>query len=662
MSQSKHEFVLSSKNKTGKDFKKITGDLRGVEIKLGDVAGKMRSMGAVGVKAVGGAAVAAGVAIVAMTVKAAEAAGELQNLSRVAGASTTELQLMASGARLVGVEQDKLADILKDTNDKLGDFLQTGGGAATDFFENIAPKIGVTAESFKDLSGPDALQLYYSSLEKANLSQQEMTFYMEAIASDSTLLIPLLKNGGAAMSEQADKAERLGLVLSEMEIGALGHVEVKIKNATAGIGAFTQHLGAKFAPIIGEVSDAFMDAVESAGGFGEISTKVFNTIITGVGLAANVVRGLHAVFIGVQGIVVRVAEDIVNMLAMIENGWREIANLIPGVTVKTTGYAQELKDTLTSVRTDIQDQFLELAAEPMPSEKLAEWAEEATVKVQEAVAAAKVAEVEAGEGEELEAPAVDQEVLDRLSRMETLKELKKLEIANDAESEELAYLNRQQMLLTSLENEQITKDSFKLLDLRNEEKYQNALLKLDDKTIKTREMWEKMSAKNKTKFVLGQMTNLMQEGGKKNKAMFEAGKLASIANATINTYEAATGAYSAMASIPFVGPALGAAAAAAAVVSGMAQVSSIQSQSFGGGGGGGSAGSSAPSVGVPSLSSSPSSSLSLPEADDDEPEEEKARVIDITLNVEEDALLTGQTVRRLMEEIGDEAGYNVKYG
>ena len=72
-----------------------------------------------------------------------------------------------------------------------------------DFFEQIAPKVGVTAEAFEQLSGPDALQLYVSSLEKANLSQEQMTFYMEALASDSTMLLPLIRNNAAGMNEFA---------------------------------------------------------------------------------------------------------------------------------------------------------------------------------------------------------------------------------------------------------------------------------------------------------------------------------------------------------------------------------------------------------------------------------------------------------------------------
>lgn len=67
----------------------------------------------------------------------------------------------------------------------------------------------------------------------------------------------------------------------------------------------------------------------------------------------------------------------------------------------------------------------------------------------------------------------------------------------------------------------------------------------------------------------------------KNKAMFTIGKAAAIANAMINTYRSATGAYAAMSSIDIVGPILAPVAAAAAVAAGMANVQAIRSQSLG---------------------------------------------------------------------------------
>jgi hypothetical protein len=67
-----------------------------------------------------------------------------------------------------------------------------------------------------------------------------------------------------------------------------------------------------------------------------------------------------------------------------------------------------------------------------------------------------------------------------------------------------------------------------------------------------------------------------------SKAAFEMGKKAAIAQATIHTFESAVSAFNAMASIPIVGPALGAVAAAAAIAAGMNNISQISSQKFSG--------------------------------------------------------------------------------
>lgn len=178
---------------------------------MDDLAAAAVKMGAV----IGAAFTAVQGAAVALVVNYVNNAKQVENLSRVAGEGFEAFQLYAAGAKTVGVEQDKLADIFKDTNDKIGDFLQTGAGPMADFFEQIGPKVGITAEMFKGLSGKDALQLYVDGLERANLSQAEMTFYMEAIASDATLLLPLLKNGGAGFSAMADEALAAGAVISE---------------------------------------------------------------------------------------------------------------------------------------------------------------------------------------------------------------------------------------------------------------------------------------------------------------------------------------------------------------------------------------------------------------------------------------------------------------
>jgi len=70
--------------------------------------------------------------------------------------------------------------------------------------------------------------------------------------------------------------------------------------------------------------------------------------------------------------------------------------------------------------------------------------------------------------------------------------------------------------------------------------------------------------------------------GTENKALLGMMKAAAIAQTIIQTYQGAQQAFTAMSSIPYVGPALGIAAASAAVAGGMARVAAIRSQSVGG--------------------------------------------------------------------------------
>jgi len=200
---------------------------------------------------------------------------ELLNLSKLTNMSTTDLQKVSPALASVGVSTEKYADILKDVNDKMHDFLQTGGGPMVDFFEQIAPKVGLTADAFKDLSGDDALKLYVKSLEDANLSQEEMTFYMEAIASDSTLLLPLLRDNAAAMN-------KLGLANSQV-------IKKDVLNDLANLGGQISALSVivrnTLTNALGPLISALLDAAE---GWRELVTVAPELIYALGGVAAAV--------------------------------------------------------------------------------------------------------------------------------------------------------------------------------------------------------------------------------------------------------------------------------------------------------------------------------------------------------------------------------------
>ena len=285
------------------------------------------------------AAAAGSAAIVRSSVQAGK---EIQNLAQISNAGVEEFQKYAFGARTVGIEKDKLADILKDVNDRVGDFISSGGGEMADFFENIAPKVGVTAEQFQKLSGPQALQLYYDSLQQANLSAQEQTFYLEAMASDTTALIPLLREGGKGFQEQAERAERLGVVLSKLDIASLSALENKIAETTATVRLMATTITAQVAPALDVLIDDFLDAREKSDELGSSTEKTAGTIVNGMAFAMNAIAGVKRVA-DIAGAGVATA------LALIENGAWSLADTIVNGPVKALNSMIQSAEDLTGI-------------------------------------------------------------------------------------------------------------------------------------------------------------------------------------------------------------------------------------------------------------------------------------------------------------------------
>lgn len=216
-------------------------------------------------KKIGLAATAAGGAIAAMVVSTANAAKEISNLANLSGAGTEEFQRFAAGAKSVGIEQDKLGDIFKDFREKVGEFVQTGGGGMKDFFEQIAPKVGITADAFRNLSGPQALQLYVDTLQKAGLSQEQMSFYLESMASDTTALIPLLRDGGKEMTALGDAASKTGQIMDNETIKSSVELKKQMDEFHGIMRGITNQIAAAVIPGLSSMAGEFLKVARDVG-------------------------------------------------------------------------------------------------------------------------------------------------------------------------------------------------------------------------------------------------------------------------------------------------------------------------------------------------------------------------------------------------------------
>ena len=204
-------------------------------------------------------------------------ANEIDNLSKLAGVSAERFQELSFASDKYGISQEKIADVLKDTNDKFGDFFATGAGPLVDFFDQVAPKIGLTEEAFRGLSSEQALGLYVSSLEKAGANQQDLSFYMEALASDATALLPLFKDNGKELDDFSQRARDLGVVMENDLVGKGASAKKKFDELGSAIRGEVQSAVIELAPEIEELTDDFIELLPRLAEWGTAIVKGLNS-------------------------------------------------------------------------------------------------------------------------------------------------------------------------------------------------------------------------------------------------------------------------------------------------------------------------------------------------------------------------------------------------
>lgn len=295
--------------------------------------------------AIAGIAGSAAMALGSLAVSTANQAAELEIFANRANATTQEFQKMAVGASAMGIEGDKLSDMMKDFNEKMGELTAVGAGGGKDFFDKLSADMKGGAKEAKGLilemqklSGPEALQMYVDKLEDAGVSQQEMSFYLESMASDMTDLYPLLANGGEGMKLYGDMAERAGLIMTDQTKEAALALKDQMFMLDLQFQGAKNQLVTAVIPAFVDVADAFLGGSEQG--------LQFTTIAEGVGTA---IRTIGKVAIGAT--------------ASIQVFGKGLGGLAAAGSALVAGDFQLAKSILAEMRADISTTALDAAAQ-----------------------------------------------------------------------------------------------------------------------------------------------------------------------------------------------------------------------------------------------------------------------------------------------------------
>lgn len=220
-----------------------------------------------GVGIVATAVTAAAAAFSAYTVTQARAARETEIMARMAGLSVEEFRKLSFVMGTVGIDADSVGDLFADAQEKIGDFLNTGGGGFQDFIDTMGytkEEATALAREFERMSGQEVLQEMVNRMEEAGVSSQRMNHALEGMASEARRLIPLLSDNGAQAKALGETFDSINVPLTAEERAQFTALADNVDLAQTAFVNFLNNAIAPFLPAINSAATALAEFFASA--------------------------------------------------------------------------------------------------------------------------------------------------------------------------------------------------------------------------------------------------------------------------------------------------------------------------------------------------------------------------------------------------------------
>tara|TARA_R110002020_G_scaffold451901_1_gene666114 strand:- start:6578 stop:8701 length:2124 start_codon:yes stop_codon:yes gene_type:complete len=643
----------------------------------------------------GGAFGAAALGGMAIFVKAnLESIDSTTKLASELGLSTEAMSAYELQAGLTGTSMQGVSGALQKMQKNLGDFAQKGVGPAADGLELMGLK-------FEDIQGLSVEDQFRKISDGVAGIEDPM---LRASAASSIFggkgikdIMSFLQSGSAGFDKAAESARQFGTSISMIDgkkVEMANDAILLLQQVFKGI---TQQITIGLAPLITVIAQRFQNMGNVGASVGGIMDKVLSFIFKGVKQVIDIWNGLQIAVNLVKGVFIGVGQAILHVANAGVKAGQWIGNVFTALweTIKAGGsnlastfeliwgaIRRGINAAVTFIQTSIGG-LLESAAQSLRKVKgMSDIATDLEVagarmrnaglqsqnasikafnKTKEAVAevgaestrtAEKLGAAFSGKGVEDSAM-----LLAGVAELEKQKEEVKNAIvrdSNDIRNNQtfVADLEADMAKAKALAEQQATAASTKLEVTKTQQqiehdalltgqaKFNDDMLKNEKKARDANTMLWKSGLKGKlsiAKGVLGDVSNLMQS---QSKSEFKVGKAAAISEAAVSGVLGAQKAFSSLAGIPIIGPALGIAAAGAALLSAKNNISNIKGTSFGG--------SATPSAPASSSISAGASSVAAPEAVSESTETAVQSAGELVINVPDGALVDG---RMLVENV-----------
>lgn len=236
--------------------------------KTGEWAEKTRGLSA--------AAAGAVVALGGIALNAVRSADDLNTLSKQTGFSTDQLQEMSYAADLVDVSLDDITSAASR--------LKRNMSSTSKDVQSAFSQLGVSVRSANGQlrSSTDVFDDVIRALSQVENETERDTLAMQLLGKNADSLAGIIDDGGAALRQYSQDAQRMGLVLSKDTLNGLNAVNDRLDQLKGQMKGVLAQNGAKvieaFLPLIEDVANWVGNLAEKLGSLDSEQVKTIATI------------------------------------------------------------------------------------------------------------------------------------------------------------------------------------------------------------------------------------------------------------------------------------------------------------------------------------------------------------------------------------------------
>lgn len=572
--------------------------------------GSMDKLGATFVKLAGTvAAFATGAAFTSFVKASFEMIDVNAKAADKLGIMSEKLQGMQYAASLAGIGSEDFNKSLQKMEKTVYD-AQQGLSTAKDAISQL----GLNLDDLAKMSPDKQFNVITDAISNLGSQTDKVGISMAIFGKAGADVLNLVGDTEGQFKKATEEAIAFNLALTRVDsakVEAANDAMTRVSAAARGVG---NTISVALSPYIAEIGNQFADSAKASHGFQDAVDKALRFIAKAVGFVADMFRGLHAVWKGLEVAFFGLTSLVVRGLEAMDRAIVNTLNLLPGIDIKPSDSLSQWAESTANSLSEAQSELYALVTTPMPSEDIDKWFEKvrtAAQKAAEEIGKTK-SKLLAPPGEGVAAVETNKKEQDRiasdyLALQKSLMSKRELE-DQSYKDQQFAAENAYQSLAIGYESyietlNKLDEKRQKQLQKRSEEDYQlaldqgDAMVDLYRKNEAKKEQIQSDAFKN-TSAVFGNLA-ILEDGH--NRKSFKRAKQLARAQAAVDAIAAGIAAAKSAASL---GPFAAFAAYAATYTGLAAKIYQIESTHYEGGGGGGGLSGGAPTATSPNSTQS----------------------------------------------------------